>query len=71
MLSTNPLHVIIDANYLTSPNFIDWLKNLKFLLKFENIVYVLEGDGHVEPASDVSEDEIWEYKKWQKDYTIV
>ena len=53
MSSTNPLRDIMDANYLTSLNFIDLLKNLKLLLKSENIAYVLEGDGSVELASDV------------------
>ena len=53
MSSTNPLRDIMDANYLTSLNFIDLLKNLNLLLKSENIAYVLEGDGSVELASDV------------------
>ena len=48
MLSTNPLRGIIDANRLTGPNFNDWLRNLKILLKFERIAYVVEGDGLVE-----------------------
>ena len=56
MLSTNPLRGIMDANRLTGLNFTDWLRNLKILLKFECIAYVLEGDGHVEPASDASKD---------------
>ena len=61
MSSNNPLHGIMDANRLTGPNFTDWLKNLKILFKSERITYVLEGDGLVEPASNASEDEVWEY----------
>ena len=63
MSSTNPLRDIIDVNRLTSPNFTDWLKNLKILLKSERIVYILVGAGPVEPASDASKDEVWEYQK--------
>ena len=58
MLSTNPLRGIIDANGLTGPNFTDWLRNLKILLKSERITYVLEGDGPIEPTSDASKDEV-------------
>ena len=71
MSLTNPLRGIMDANLLTGPNFTDWLKNLKILLKSERIAYVLEGDGLVEPASDAFEDEVWEYQKWQEDSTTV
>ena len=35
MSSTNPLHGIMNVNRLTGPNFTDWLKNLKILLKSE------------------------------------
>ena len=63
MSSTNPLRGIMDTNRLIGQNFIDWLRNLKILLKFECIAYVLEGDGLVEPTSDASEDEVWEYQK--------
>ena len=49
MSSTKPLRGIMDANRLTGPNFSDWLRNLKILLKSERIAYVLEGDGLVEP----------------------
>ena len=61
MLLTNPLCGIMDADRLTSPNFTNWLRNLNFLFKSKHIAYVLEGDGHVEPALDASEDEVWEY----------
>ena len=61
----------MDANRLIGPNFTDWLRNLNTLLKSERIAYVLEGDGPVEPTSDASEDEVWEYQKWQEDSTTV
>ena len=54
MSLTNPLHGIMGANRLIGPNFNDWLRNLKILLKFECITYILEGDGIVEPELDSS-----------------
>ena len=71
MLSTNPLRCIIDTNGLTSSNFTDCLRNLKILLKSDCIAYVMKGDGPVEPASDLFEDEVWEYQKWHEDSTTV
>ena len=42
MRSSNPLAIILDQNRLTDPNFIDWLRNLKVILTFKKILYVLE-----------------------------
>ena len=65
MSSTSPLHGILDVNRLTGPNFTNWIMNIKILLKSKCIAYILEGDGPLEPVSDVSKDEVWEYQKWQ------
>ena len=54
----------LDVNYLTGSNFTNWLKNLKILVKFEYITYILEGDGLVEATLDPFDDELWEYRKW-------
>ena len=32
----------MDANKLTSPNFLDWLKNFRIVLKGERITHVLD-----------------------------
>ena len=32
---------IMDANKLTGPNFLDWLKNLRIVLKRERLAYIL------------------------------
>ena len=55
---------LLDVKCLTGPNFTNWLKNLKILVKFEYITYVPEGDVLVEPTLDAFEDELWEYRKW-------
>ena len=40
-MSTNVnLQSITDANILTGPNFLDWLKNLRIVLKKERLSYV-------------------------------
>ena len=42
MRPANQLSIILDNNRLTGPNFIDWLRNLKVVLAFEKILYVIE-----------------------------
>ena len=32
---------IMDANILTKPNFLDWLKNFRIVLKKEILAYVI------------------------------
>ena len=36
------LRSTLESNKLTGPNFLDWLRNLKIVLKFEKILYVLD-----------------------------
>ena len=33
---------ILDTNKLTGPNFKDWYQNVKIVLRFEKIAYVLD-----------------------------
>ena len=41
-MSTNVnMQSIMDANILTWPNFLDWLKNLRIVLKNERLAYVI------------------------------
>lgn len=42
MLTTNPLASIIDKNCLTGPNYIDSVRNLRIVLNFEKIGYMLD-----------------------------
>ncbi|KAJ8769201.1 hypothetical protein K2173_000976 [Erythroxylum novogranatense] len=60
-MSTNlSLRSIMDANKLTGPNFSDWLRNLKIILRQEKKLYVLENELPPEPAQDAT-NEVWEY----------
>ena len=36
------LRSILEANTLTGPNYIDWLRNLKIVLRSEKLSYVME-----------------------------
>ena len=40
MSTTVNLRSILDANKLTGANFMDWLRNLRIVLKTERIAYV-------------------------------
>ena len=69
MLLSNPLRGILDVNRLTSPNYTDWLCNLRIVLTAEKIVYVLDT---VKPTLEegASEDEIAHYVKYIDDSTL-
>ena len=57
-MTSNPLRGIIDANKLTRPNFTDWLRNFKIVLRCEKLAYVLDVDDPKEPVANVSEEEV-------------
>ena len=71
MLSSNPIHGIMDGNHFTAPNFTNWLRNLSILLRSERIDYVLQIKGLDEPPANAPQEEIWEYHKWKDDSTTV
>ena len=55
-MSTNVnMQSIRDANILTEPNFLDWLKNLRIVLKREKLAYVIIEQLLESPAIDALE----------------
>ncbi|XP_061355032.1 uncharacterized protein LOC133299582 [Gastrolobium bilobum] len=44
------LRSILDNNKLTGPNFTDWYRNVKIVLRYEKISYVLDSSIPVAPA---------------------
>ena len=54
---------IMDANKLSKPNFLDWLKNLRIILKRERLAYILIEQLPQFPTVDASE---IVYKAYQK-----
>ena len=36
------LRNILKSNKLTGPNFLDWIRNLKIILQFEKLLFILD-----------------------------
>ncbi|KAL8112362.1 hypothetical protein AgCh_019892 [Apium graveolens] len=70
MSSALSLRSILDAHKLTGPNFADWLRNLKIVLRVEKLEYVLDSPKPTEPASDAHNDELIVYHKWIDDANV-
>jgi hypothetical protein len=67
MKNSNPLASILDANRLTGPNFVDWLRNLKIVLTSERIVYVLDNPPPATLPEGASDEEKATWEKWTLD----
>ena len=53
----------MDADILTGPNFLDWLKNLRIVLKRERLAYVIVEPIPESPAVDAPESVQRAYQK--------
>ncbi|XP_017970442.1 PREDICTED: uncharacterized protein LOC108660693 [Theobroma cacao] len=58
---------ILDANKLTGPNFIDWFRNIKIVLKQEKKAYVLYGPILGKPSDDATNEENEAYRVYMDD----
>ena len=65
MRPSNPLSIILNNNRLTGPNFVDWLHNLKVVLAYEKILYVLTQSPPEPLPADVSQEERDMLQKWK------
>ena len=63
MPSNVNLRSILEENKLIGPNFLDWFRNLRIVLKAEKLAYVLNEPLPNPPADDVSEEVQKAYKK--------
>ena len=70
MSSALSLRSILDAHKLTGPNFADWLRNLKIVLRVEKLEYVLNSPLPTEPAVDAHDDQHDVYRKWIDDANV-
>ena len=61
-INVNP-QSIMDANILTKPNFLDWLKNLRIVLKKERLAYVIVEPLLESPVTDIPESVQSAYQK--------
>ena len=64
------LRSILDANKLTGTNFMDWVKNLRIVLRTEKIAYVLDTPLPVSPSVDASIEDQIAYQKHLDDSII-
>ncbi|KAL8098527.1 hypothetical protein AgCh_031343 [Apium graveolens] len=61
---------ILDAHKLTGPNYADWLRNLRIVLRIEKLEYVIDSPKPTEPAIDAHNDEHVVYHKWVDDANV-
>ena len=57
MSTTVNLRSILDANKLTNVNFMDWLRNLRIVLKVERKAYVLNSTLSKSPPVDAFDED--------------
>ena len=60
--SSLSLRDILDANKLTEPNHVDWLKNLRIILTQEKVSYILDTPAPDSLREDAFEEERTTYK---------
>ena len=70
MSTTVNLQSILDANKLTNANFINWLRNLRIVLRAERIAYVLDGRFLEFPVVDAFDEDQNAYQKNLDDNVI-
>ncbi|KAJ0007915.1 hypothetical protein Pint_29706 [Pistacia integerrima] len=57
----------MDNNMLTGPNLKDWLRNLRIVLDFERIAYVLKAPLPLDIGPDAPQAELDALEKWRED----
>ena len=57
MASSLSLRSILDANKLTGPNYVDWLRNLKIVLSQEKFFYILDTPALEPLGEDTSQED--------------
>uniref|UniRef100_A0A6I9QKY2 Uncharacterized protein LOC105037105 n=1 Tax=Elaeis guineensis var. tenera TaxID=51953 RepID=A0A6I9QKY2_ELAGV len=71
-MATSPsLYCILNANKLTGPNYVGWLRNLHIVLMQEKLSYILDIHDPGPVNEDALEEEKATYKMWQNDSMIV
>ncbi|XP_031256364.1 uncharacterized protein LOC116114366 [Pistacia vera] len=66
-MANNVLLKIIDNNMLTKPNLKDLLRNLRIVLDFERIAYVLEAPLLLDIGPDAPQAKLDAFEKWRED----
>ncbi|XP_026444015.1 uncharacterized protein LOC113344226 [Papaver somniferum] len=63
MSSLSPLQIILKENQLTSPNYVDWKRNLDIILTVQDYKFVLSDP---EPILPEPETTVGEHARWKK-----
>ena len=71
MASNLSLRGILDANKLTGPNYVDWLRNLRIVLTQEKLSYILDSPDPEVIGEDTSEEKRVAHKMWLNDSITV
>ena len=71
MASLLLLRGILDANKLTGPNYIDWLRNLRIVLTQKKVSYILDTSAPDSLGEDAFEEDRTAYKMWKDDSVTV
>ncbi|KAJ8772352.1 hypothetical protein K2173_027529 [Erythroxylum novogranatense] len=70
MTSSVNLRSLMDSNKLTGPNFLDWLRNLRIVLRSEKLGYILDVPLPDPLAADASDEDQKANRKHFKDSDI-
>ena len=68
--NVNLRYILLHNNKLTCSNFLDWLRNLKIILRAEKIAYVLNRPLPQSPPADASDSDQSAYQKHKDDSEI-
>ena len=71
MISSLSPRGILDANKLTEPNYVDWLRNLRIILTQEKVSYILDTPAPDSLGEDTFEEKRATYKMWKDDSVTV
>ena len=71
MISSLSPRGILDANKLTEPNYVDWLRNLRIILTQEKVSYILDTPTPDSLEKDASEEERTTYNMWKDDSVTI
>ena len=71
MASSLSLRGILDANKLSGPNYVDWLRNLRIVLTQEKVSYILDILAPDSLGEDAFEEDRAAYKMWKDDSVTV
>ena len=71
MTIANPLRSMLNDNKLIGPNFTDWVRNLRIVLKSEWLEYVIDEEEPELPAPGAGDEALAKFQKFKEDANSV